>query len=176
MSPTSSNGNLRQNLELKALAPDPARVEAALRRLEAQDQGVLVQRDTYFHVPNGRLKLREIEGAPSQLIAYDRPEDQAQRFSRYRITEVSDAAGLIAVLEQALGIRGVVAKRRHLYLWQESRIHLDEVEGLGRYLEFEVLSEGDSCSDWDRMEALMTIFGLRDADSIQASYSDLLGL
>lgn len=176
MSATPQNGSLRQNLELKALAPDPARVEAALRRLEAEDHGVLVQRDTYFHVPHGRLKLREIEGCPAQLIAYDRPEDQAQRFSRYRITEIADPAGLIAVLTQALGLRGVVAKRRHLYLWQDSRIHLDEVEGLGRYLEFEVLSEGNSCSDWDRMEVLMMTFGLRDADSIQASYSDLLGL
>lgn len=176
MSPLESNGTLHQNLELKALAPESSRVGAALLRLGAHYECLLVQRDTYFHAPNGRLKLREIEGKPSQLIAYDRPEDQAQRFSRYRITEIADPQGLIAVLTQALGVRGVVAKRRKLYLWQDSRIHLDEVEGLGNYLEFEVLSQGNSCSDWDRMEALMTAFGLRDADSIQASYSDLLGL
>lgn len=176
MTLTPQDGTLCQNLELKAKAPEPARVAAALQRLGARDEGVLVQRDTYFHVPHGRLKLREIEGSASLLIAYDRPEDQAQRFSRFRITEVADVPGLIAVLTQALGLRGVVAKRRHLYLWQDSRIHLDEVEGLGSFLEFEVLSQGDTCSDWDRMEALMTTFGLRDADAIQASYSDLLGL
>ncbi len=175
MSASPTDGSLRQNLELKARCPDPARVEAALQRLGARNEGVLVQRDTYFPVPHGRLKLREIEGAPAQLIAYDRPEEQAQRFSQYRISEVPDPAGLIAVLSAALGVRGVVAKRRHLYLWQESRIHLDEVEGLGHFLEFEVVSQGSACDDWDRMEALMTAFGLRDSDAIQASYSDLLG-
>ncbi|MNT63732.1 CYTH domain protein [compost metagenome] len=151
-------------------------MEAALQRLGARDEGLLIQRDTYFYVPHGRLKLREIDGRSSLLIAYDRPEDQAQRMSQFRITEIPDPQGLIAVLGDALGVRGVVAKRRHLYLWQECRIHLDEVERLGSFLEFEVLSQGVSCDDWDRMEALMTSFGLRDSDCIQASYSDLLGL
>ncbi|MNL85817.1 hypothetical protein D3C87_2142790 [compost metagenome] len=50
------------------------------------------------------------------------------------------------------------------------------MEGLGDFIEFEVLSQGGACSDWDRMETLMTVFGLRDADAIRASYSDLLGL
>ena len=175
MTASPTDGSLRQNLELKAPCPDPAQAEAAIQRLGARDEGLLVQKDTYFPVPNGRLKLREIEGAPAQLIAYDRPEDQAQRVSQYRISEVADPAGLLSVLSAALGIRGVVAKRRHLYLWQDCRIHLDEVEGLGSFLEFEVVSQGNSCDDWDRMETLMTAFGLRDSDAIQASYSDLLG-
>jgi predicted adenylyl cyclase CyaB len=175
MSLSPVDGNLRRNLELKARAPEPSRVATALQRLAAQESGLLIQTDTYFHAPHGRLKLREIAGCPSQLIAYDRPEDQAQRMSAFRITEVTDPEGLKAVLTDALGLRGVVSKRRRLYLWQDCRIHLDEVEGLGSFLEFEVLSEGDSCSDWDRMEALMTTFGLTDADAIRASYSDLLG-
>jgi predicted adenylyl cyclase CyaB len=175
MSASPTDGSLRQNLELKARCPDAARVSAALQRLGAKDEGVLVQKDTYFHAPHGRLKLREIDGCPAQLIAYDRPEDQAQRMSQYRITEVADPEGLGAVLTAALGLRGVVAKRRQLYLWQDCRIHLDEVAGLGSFLEFEVVSQGSSCDDWDRMETLMTCFGLHDSDAIQASYSDLLG-
>lgn len=171
-----SDGTLRQNLEFKAPCPDASRAADALRSLGAEDGGILIQTDTYFLVPHGRLKLREIVGASSLLIAYDRPEDRAHRLSQFRVTEVPDPAGMIAVLNDALGLRGVVKKRRHLYLWQDCRIHLDEVEGLGSFLEFEVLSEGNSCSDWDRMEALMTAFGLRDSDAIQASYSDLLGL
>lgn len=175
MTPPISDGKLRQNLELKAPCPDISRAADALRRLGAQDGGILIQTDTYFQAPRGRLKLREIAGAAALLIAYDRPEDRAQRLSQFRITEVADPAGMIAVLNDALGLRGVVKKHRHLYLWQDCRIHLDEVEGLGSFLEFEVLSEGNSCNDWDRMEALMTAFGLRDSDAIQASYSDLLG-
>lgn len=175
MTATPTDGSLRVNLEFKALAPEPSVVEAALKRLSARDGGLLVQRDTYFPVPRGRLKLREIAGSPAQLISYDRPEAAAQRVSQFRITEVSDPEGLKAVLAAALGVRGVVAKRRRLYLWQVCRIHLDEVEGLGRYLEFEVISAGNACDDWDRMETLMSLFGLGDTDAIRASYSDLLG-
>lgn len=170
------DGQLRRNLELKARAPESTRVEAALRRLGAVEAGLLIQTDTYFHAPSGRLKLRETVGAAAVLIAYDRPEDAAQRFSAFRIAEVPDADSLRAVLSAALGLRGGVAKRRRLYTWQDCRIHLDEVEGLGSFLEFEVLSAGVACDDWDRMEALMTVFGLRDSDAIRASYSDLLGL
>lgn len=172
----SADGQLRQNLELKARAPEPARIETALRQLGAHEAGLLVQTDTYFRAPRGRLKLRETKGAAAVLIAYDRPEDTPQRMSAYRIAEVPDPEGLLAVLSDALGVRGVVSKRRLLYTWQQCRIHLDEVEGLGGFLEFEVLSDGQACDDWDRMEALMTAFGLRDADAITASYSDLLGL
>lgn len=171
-----ADGTLRQNLELKAPCPEPASIQAALARLEAVDAGLLVQTDHYFHAPQGRLKLREIAGATAQLIAYDRPEDHAQRHSRYRITAVEDPAGLITVLAAALGLRGVVAKRRQLFLWNQCRIHLDAVEGLGSFLEFEVISAGKARDDRERMDTLMRAFGIRDSDAIRASYSDLLGL
>ncbi|MBO9539490.1 class IV adenylate cyclase [bacterium] len=169
-------GEEHTNLEFKARVRDLAAFHAAAARLGAQDAGVLVQVDTYFKVPQGRLKLREINGTDAMLIYYDRSEDAAQRWSHFRVAKVVEPEGMKAVLSSANGLRGVVAKHRHLYLWQDCRIHLDQVEGLGDFIEFEVLSEGVACSDWDRMEALMTVFGLRDTDAIQASYSDLLGL
>jgi len=171
-----ADGTSRKNLELKARIDDAEAAEARAQRLGAEDGGLLRQVDTYFKAPNGRLKLREINGIEAMLIAYDRPEDQAQRYSQFRVVAVGDPASMKAVLTEAMGLRGTVAKRRHLYLWNDCRIHLDQVEGLGAFLEFEVLSQGDSCSDWDRMEALMLHFGLRDQDAIRASYSDLLGL
>lgn len=170
-----TDGSLHQNLEFKAPAPSPERTRQALQDLGARDHGLLLQTDHYVAVPHGRLKLRIIEGQGAQLIAYDRPESDPQRQSRFRITPVSDPGGLLAVLSAALDLRGSVIKRRRLFLWNECRIHLDEVEGLGAFLEFEVRSRGDAADDAARMQRLMTAFGLRDSDGLQASYSDMLG-
>lgn len=169
-------GDERTNLEFKARVTDLAAFHAAAKRLGASDAGILEQVDTYFKVGQGRLKLREINDTDAMLIHYDRSEDAAQRWSHFRVAKVVEPEGMKAVLTAANGLRGVVAKRRHLYLWQDCRIHLDQVEGLGDFVEFEVISEGVTCNDWDRMEALMTTFGLRESDGIRASYSDLLGL
>lgn len=171
-----SDGAARKNLELKARLADPQQAERLAERLGAREGGLLVQVDTYFNAPQGRLKLREINGLEAQLIAYDRPEDEAPRWSRFRVVAVGDPAGMKLLLTEALGLRGTVRKQRQLYLWNDCRIHLDRVEGLGTFIEFEVLSQGDDCSDLDRMEVLMLHFGLQDADAIRASYSDLLGL
>lgn len=171
-----ADGSARKNLELKAPLVDLAHAREVAERLGCEPGGLLVQVDTYFQAPNGRLKLREINGVEAQLIAYDRPEDQAQRWSRFRVVAVGDPAGMKVLLGESLGLRGTVEKRRHLYLWNDCRIHLDEVAELGTFLEFEVLSRGDDGSDRDRMETLMQHFGVQAADAIRASYSDLLGL
>lgn len=95
-------------------------------------------------VPHGRLKLREEEGAPSQLISYARPNEAGERLSRYRLVEVSDAVGLEAALSESLGTKIVVSKRRRLFLWRDVRIHLDQINGLGAFLEFEAVAHAHS--------------------------------
>lgn len=168
-------GGARSNIELKAVDPDRKRSLAACKTLGAEDQGVLVQRDTYFHAPHGRLKLREEEGTAPHLIAYERPDRVGQRESRYGIVHVNQVDELKLALSSALGIKVVVAKKRHLFLWKEVRIHLDEVEGLGNFIEFEaVASDG---SDLSREEAhvatLRQAFAIDDSSVIGGSYCDL---
>jgi len=138
--------------------------------------GVLDQRDTYFEAPRGRLKLREEPGAAPYLVSYERPESPDRRESRYRIIEVPQAEGPIAALSETLGIRVVVTKRRRLFLWQNVRIHLDQVEGLGSFIEFEAVATPDSDLSLEakRIEYLQSQFELEDADLIGASYCDLL--
>lgn len=136
---------------------------------------MLIQRDTYFHAPHGRLKLREEEGVMAHLIAYERPDHIGQRESRYRIIHVDQVDELRVALSNALGIKVVVAKKRCLFLWKEVRIHLDEVEGLGNFIEFEaVASDG---SDLSREEAHVAImrqaFAIDDSCVIGGSYCDL---
>ncbi len=130
----------RRNVELKATDPDPERSLRVCRRLGAADRGVIQQCDTYFYVGRRGLKLREETPGRPHLIQFERADRPEQRQSSYRIVQVEDGTSLRAALELALGVRGVVEKRRHLFLWRDVRIHLDEVNGLGTFVEFEAVA------------------------------------
>jgi predicted adenylyl cyclase CyaB len=161
-------------MELKARCPDLARARSVARSIGAIHQGVLVQTDTYFTVAHGRLKLREIESSHSELIWYDRPNAASARLSDYTLYPISDPTTFKAVLSGALGAWCIVRKRRDLYLWKNVRIHLDEVDKLGSFIEFEaVLSESETDA-YDRLAWLKEQFRIPDADRIADSYSDLL--
>jgi predicted adenylyl cyclase CyaB len=168
----------RRNLEVKARHADLAAAQAAAVRLGARVAGVEAQTDTYFRVPHGRLKLREIEGQPAVLVWYDRPDQTGTRGSDYFLVPVPDAAAMKAALAAALGVRGAVRKRRAVYLWHNVRIHLDEVAGLGTFVEFEaVLSAAeDEATAVARLEELGAALGILPADHLAPSYADLLGL
>jgi homotetrameric cytidine deaminase len=166
----------RRNVEIKARDADPAATLERALALGASDEGVLVQRDTYFGGARGRLKLREEAGPPAraQLIAYARPDDDEARTSEYRLAEVGDPAALREALDAALGTRVVVDKRRRLLLYENVRIHLDEVEGLGSFVELEGVADAES--DLAREHELVA--RLRDelalGEPVAVSYSDLL--
>jgi predicted adenylyl cyclase CyaB len=167
-----------RNLELKARCADHAHAETVLGELGATREWSLRQVDTYFVAPRGRLKLREQEGrAVAELIAYDRPNEAAVRASDYQLVAVPDPAALKSALARALGIRVVVAKQRTLWMWHNVRIHLDRVESLGTFLEFEAVlaspDEPDGPSR-ERLDQLTRVLRIRDEDRIAVSYSDLL--
>ena len=167
---------LRRNLELKARCNDLARARAAVRELVGVDPSVENQWDTYFNVPRGRLKLREIDGQPAVLISYARPNETAARLSRYRLVPVPDPAALKAALGDTLSIRAEVRKRREISLWHNIRIHLDEVAGLGTFIEFEaVLGEhDDEALARRRLDELRERLQTEPADLLAPSYVDLL--
>jgi adenylate cyclase class 2 len=165
-----------RNVELKARDTHPAQSLAVCRSLGAVDQGLVWQRDTYFAAREGRLKLREQRPGTAQLIHYERPDHVGERESVYRLTEVEDAGSLRASLERALGITVVVEKRRRLFLWQDVRIHLDEVVGLGAYIEFEAVARqgSDLAAEHRRVLQLRHAFRLAPGELIASGYSDLL--
>lgn len=168
----------RRNLEVKARCADLPGARAAALALGAQAAGGETQTDTYFHVPHGRLKLREIDGQSAVLIAYDRPDAGAARLSAYHLAPVSDPAAMKTALTAALGLRGAVVKRREILLWHNVRIHLDEVANLGTFVEFEaVLGSGDDeTTAAARLAQLGAALGIESADHLAPSYADLLGL
>jgi adenylate cyclase class 2 len=167
----------RRNLELKAIDPDPERSLKICEDLGAEPKGVLQQQDIYFNVPQGRLKLRRQNDAIDQLIAYQRSDRPGHRESSYRIVEVETGSELEAALASVLGVMTVVSKARRLFLWKGVRIHLDQVDSLGNFIEFEAVAAGES-SDLGRFEVLLAnlrrSFGIEDAHLVGDSYSDLV--
>ncbi|RPI01461.1 MAG: CYTH domain-containing protein [Calditrichaeota bacterium] len=126
-----------QNLELKAIYPDLAQAHRLALSIGAVFTWTKTQRDTYWCTENGRLKLRQQDNEAAQLIAYQRPNERGARISHYLIYSTDQAEQLFAVLQQVIPIEVSVTKERTLYLWKNVRIHLDEVEHLGSFIEFE---------------------------------------
>jgi homotetrameric cytidine deaminase len=163
-----------RNLELKARDPHPARTLELALALGAEDRGEIAQRDTYFTGARGRLKLREQEPGDDELIQYRRSDLDEARESDYRRVSVAEAAALREALHEAYGTLVVVDKRRRLLLSDNVRIHLDEVEGLGSFVELEgVLGRGahprEELKNVERLRARLEIGELE-----ARSYSDLL--
>jgi homotetrameric cytidine deaminase len=171
----------RRNLEIKARDGDPRRSLELALALGADDQGVIEQRDTYFKGAGGRLKLREqapvesgtVRTRPSralpaaELIQYDRADTPGPRASDYRIVPVADVESLRAALDAALGTLVVVEKRRRLLLADGVRIHLDEVAGLGSFVELEA-PEGRE------VDPLVSALQIDPGALVAGSYSNLL--
>lgn len=163
-----------RNIELKARATDLAHAAAVCQSIGAAFRGEMRQTDTYFVVPEGRLKLRENDPGRCELIYYHRVNVAESRASDYEIA-VADAA-MKHILERALGVRAVVRKRRALWLWENVRIHLDRVDGLGNFIEFEAVLDDahDDADGYGRVAFLRDAFAIASGDLVSVSYSDLL--
>ncbi|XP_062348554.1 uncharacterized protein LOC134043836 [Cinclus cinclus] len=137
---------------------------------------VLLQTDTFFRVPRGRLKLRRTKDGCGELIFYERPDNAGPKLSSFSITPTADPEGLQAVLALALGVLGTVQKERLLFLLGQTRLHLDRVQGLGDFLELEVvLRPEQSVEDGQRLaRELLREFGIEERDLISGAYLDLL--
>ena len=166
----------RRNIELKARVASVETVRPIAARLATATLAAERQTDTYFAGASGRLKLREREGLPAQLVGYSRADSAEAKPSDYLLVAVSDAAGLKQALAAAYGVLVVVEKRREIYLHENVRIHLDRVGDLGDFLEFEaVLAPGDDdAGGYAKLAALAAAFGVEPGHCIAASYSDLL--
>jgi predicted adenylyl cyclase CyaB len=165
------------NIEIKARLPDPAATRAAAAAISDTPPETLRQRDTFFRCGTGRLKLRQVDTGGAELIFYERPDVPGVKRSTYEITPVADANSLRAVLSSALGVTQVVEKTRTLYLVGQTRVHLDSVDGLGEFLELEVMLRPEQTpADGEAIAAgLMERLGIREADLCSGAYADMIG-
>ncbi|MCG1041178.1 class IV adenylate cyclase [Mycetohabitans sp. B8] len=169
---------MARNIEIKARIPN---IDALRERAAALANGdaplVYRQQDHFYDVPRGRLKLRQFEdGTPAELIFYQRDDRDGPKVSFYQRCPVANPHATHALLAAALGTRGIVTKERTVYLAGRTRIHLDRVDGLGDFIELEVvLAQDDEEADGEA-EAL-DIFGklgVSDTDLVPHAYVDLL--
>jgi len=165
-----------RNIELKARCADLETARSVCERLGADLQWTRHQTDIYFRVPDGRLKLRIEEPGGATLVAYQRPNAAAARDCRYTLTPIDDIHASVADLEATHGILVRVEKTRTLYLLDHIRIHLDRVDGLGTFIEFEAVMSPhhDDGATHARLADLRTAFAIVPADLVPQSYSDLL--
>jgi predicted adenylyl cyclase CyaB len=161
------------NLELKARILEGLHVHRRAEECGAELRGTLYQTDTYFHVSSGRLKLREQQQGAAELIHYTRPEQTTERLSDYHKVSLGDPVGLKSLLTAALGVLVVVKKERQVFAYKGARIHLDQVESLGVFLEFEVPCDGNENPQL-LMNELRRIFLVEESSVEKRSYSDLI--
>jgi predicted adenylyl cyclase CyaB len=169
---------MASNVEIKArVSQDQYELvrAAALARSSSPAQ-ILWQRDTFYRVSMGRLKLREFKDGAAQLIAYERPDRAGPKQSNYVLCPCPDPEALREALGRSIGVRGVVEKRRELIHLGQTRIHLDDVVGLGLFLELEVvLREGQPPEQGAAIaRELLEALGLSTESLVEGAYIDLL--
>ncbi|MGA2005811.1 MAG: class IV adenylate cyclase [Terriglobales bacterium] len=164
------------NIEIKANLKNRASVELIAAQLSDTEPELIQQEDVFFRCDGARLKLRILGRDRGELIRYERADMANARCSRYTIARTSDPQNLLDILTKTLGTTGLVKKMRTLYLIGQTRVHLDQVQNLGDFLELEVVlrpgqdeSEGRSIAD-----ALLARFGIDKQQLLAEAYVDLL--
>ncbi len=167
---------MNANIEIKARVQSPDHFAETATKITRSKPEIIVQHDVFFHVTHGRLKLRMFPDGTGELIQYCRPDQAGPKASRYVLAPTDQPAKLREALGAALGEIGEVQKRRQLWLSGRTRIHLDEVSGLGWFMELEVVLSDGECTIEAKTEAgeLKDRLGVVTTDLVDRAYIDLL--
>lgn len=164
------------NVEIKARTDRSAEIHDYLTQQGADFKGTDIQKDTYFNVPSGRLKLRQ-GSIENNLIFYSRPNTSGPKTSAFDLVAVQDPDSMLQVLSNALGVKVTVVKKRSIYYIDNVKFHLDEIEGLGSFVEIEA---GNKIANiplnrlQEQCDHYIKEFGIKPSDFIHVSYSDML--
>ena len=165
-----------RNVEVKARISSIDELLPRARAIAGQAPQLIVQDDSFFACPHGRLKLRDFGDGRGELIQYRRADTQGPKTSTYVRSPTTSPATLRDALARALGVLGRVRKQRWLLLAGRTRIHLDRVEGLGDFLELEVvLAKGeDEAAGLAEAQALLARLGIEERQLVRGAYVDLI--
>lgn len=167
---------MASNIEIKAVLRNRAAAERVAARLSRAAPKIFSQEDVFFKCDGARLKLRILAPDQGELIRYERADLAEARRSSYLIARTADPTILLDILTATLSRTGVVRKLRTLYLVGQTRIHIDQVEGLGEFLELEVVLEpGQTDMEGGKIAAaLLAEFGIEKEQIVAEAYVDLL--
>ena len=164
------------NIEIKARINEAAGIRNLLLENNAKFIGIDHQQDTYFNVKRGRLKLRE-GNIENSLIYYERADLDGPKNSHFQLLKVTDSKQLKDVLEKSIGIKVIVRKKREIYFIGNIKFHIDDVPGLGSFIEIEASNLNDDISEealLEQCEFYIMKFEIKPEDMVSNSYSDLL--
>jgi adenylate cyclase class 2 len=162
------------NIEIKAYCADPQTAVEILIGNNADYKGKDHQVDTYFKVDNGRLKLR-VGNIENNLIFYKRADQAGPKKSDVILHPTGDDKNIKDILREVLGIKVVVDKQRDIYFIDNVKFHIDEVKGLGSFVEIEAIGEQGQEDELNKQcKYFMDLLHIKEADLIVDSYSDLL--
>jgi len=167
---------MARNIEIKARISSVDALLPVVRAVAGGQAELIEQDDSFFVVPSGRLKLRQFADGSAELIHYHRPDSAAAKASDYVRTPVAEPTTMREALARGCGLLGRVRKRRWLLLVGQTRVHLDRVEGLGDFMELEVVLR-DEQRDAEGVaiaETLMAQLGLQQAPRLAGAYLDLI--
>lgn len=173
---TNNKPTQHLNIEIKARYHNLLKIKNILLSRSADFKGIDHQIDTYFHCTTGRLKLRE-GNIENSLIHYNRSDDTQPKASIVTLEKVKEDSNIKAVLTHALGVKIVVDKHRAIYFIDNVKFHLDEVVGLGSFMEIEAIDVEGLIGEPKLQEQCafyIDLFGIEDEDLVRVSYSDLL--
>lgn len=167
---------MNRNIEIKAKARNFNRQQLLAESISDRQLEILSQTDTFFHVSSGRLKLRVFDENYGELIFYRRIDMTEAKTSEYHISPTAQPATFRQKLVSALGIIGEIKKTRRLYRFGQTRIHFDEVENLGQFIELEyVLKSNEPIENGEiSIAELMKKLEITDDNLIGTAYLDLL--
>jgi|HubBroStandDraft_1064217.scaffolds.fasta_scaffold339027_1 predicted adenylyl cyclase CyaB len=166
---------MARNVEIKARIAGWQEMRDRIEKIVRGPGEKLEQEDVFFSVPRGRVKVRTVNGK-CELIYYFRENATHARESNYLIIPVENGARTREMLTAVHGEIGVVRKTRWLFMAGQTRIHLDQVEGLGDFLELEVvMREGQSAREGETIAgALMAQLGVEPDQLLDRAYFDYL--
>lgn len=167
---------MARNVEIKARVADPDLIRSRAASLASGPSEILEQTDTFFIVPRGRLKVREFSDGSGELISYERPDQPGPKESVYSRFACQNARALVETLGGVLPVRERVVKRREVFMVGRTRVHLDQVEHLGPFVELEVVLRVDEPAEAGEQEAraLLSALGIQQEALVAAAYVDLI--
>ncbi|XP_006621191.1 uncharacterized protein LOC102674048 [Apis dorsata] len=167
-----------RNIEIKAKIDNPELKISRIVQLTKDNGIIMKQHDTFFKVAEGRLKLRKFEDGSGELIYYKRSNVFGPKLCDYEKVALDENAcsGIANILIESNGSVGIVKKTRKLYMIDQTRVHIDDVEGLGNFLELEVILNDDQDIESGEKIAqdLMSKLDIKSEDLIANAYIDLL--
>ena len=160
------------NLELKARVENHETIKQIFKNVGATFEKILDQKDIYYKVKDGLLKLR-IENGNYSLIKYNREEEKSDRWSNYYVVKMEGTETEL-LFSSLFPIETEVVKKRELFMYKDTRIHIDTVENLGKFIELETVVHGEKEYAKNLFDEMVELLNLDLSNQIRFSYRDLI--